>query len=279
MMNILTLILIIMKTKEDVLNILQKFGINAVVLEPIQKGTWVFKTETPPLPEQNIDTRTEIGYKLEYMAVWYKNWLTVFTEIPQDCLSKFRDVLDNVCPEEKINFKLPLMVRAQNDLSTKQILIRVRFDRPAQKRTLNKICWFMQLKFGIFCQNVSINEFIIDYDVSVNSAEVRELWNKEKNKKQYADECGKLSRSLDIPFANVLAMGTDEQLLEKHKVSMRRAAGLIAAQDKSEKKLLYFQIFKGDKESREKAIKSLGIETGNADIMRLDFSMLEEAFK
>ena len=104
MMNILTLILIIMKTKEDVLNILQKFGINAVVLEPIQKGTWVFKTETPPLPEQNIDTRTEIGYKLEYMAVWYKNWLTVYTEIPQDCLSKFRDVLDNVCPEEKINF-------------------------------------------------------------------------------------------------------------------------------------------------------------------------------
>ena len=267
-----------MKTKEDVLEMLQDYGIKAVICNSIQKGTWLFRAETAPSPTQNIDTRTEIQYKLERTAVWYKNWLTIYTEIPQDCLSQFRYVLDNISADEKINF-IPLWVRTREDLSEKQILIRVKFDRPAQRKIVNKICWLMQIKFGVFCQNVSNNEFIIDYDAPINSTEVRELWNKEKNKKQYADECGKLSRSLDIPFVNVLAMGTDEKLLEKYKVSMRRAAGLIAAQETSEKKLLYFQIFRGNKEAKEKAIKSLGIEIGKADIMRLDFSILEDAFK
>ena len=59
---------------------------------------------------------------------------------------------------------------------------------------------------------------------------------------------------------------------------MRRAAGLIAAQEKSEKTLLYFQIFRGNKENKEKAIKSLGIEIGDADIMKIDFFELESAF-
>ncbi len=267
-----------MKTKKDILDMLQAKGLTAVSMEPLQQGTWVFRTENPPLPDQNIDTRTEIGDKLELLAVWYKNWLTAYTEIPQDCLSKFRDVLDNVCPDEKINFKLPIMVRTQENLSAKQILVRVRFDRPAQKRILNKICWLLQMKHNIYCSNISKNEFIIDYDVPVNKAKIRKLWEQEKKKRQYARICGRLSKKYEIPFCNVITLGTDETLLEKHKVSMRRAAGLIAAQEKSEKTLLYFQIFRGNKENKEKAIKSLGIEIGDADIMKIDFFELESAF-
>lgn len=74
-------------------------------------------------------------------------------------------------------------------------------------------------------------------------------------------------------------MGLDENLLLRHQKSLLRASGLIAAQEKSEKKLLFYQIFKGNKETKEKAIKSLGIEIGNADIMRIDFSILKKAFK
>ena len=161
-----------MKTKKDILDMLQAKGLTAVSMEPLQQGTWVFRTENPPLPDQNIDTRTEIGDKLELLAVWYKNWLTVYTEIPQDCLSKFRDVLDNVCPDEKINFKLPIMVRTQENLSAKQILVRVRFDRPAQKRILNKICWLLQMKNNIFCRKIYKNYLIFVYDVRVKNEKI-----------------------------------------------------------------------------------------------------------
>lgn len=277
-MNILTLKFTIMKTKEDVLEMLQNYGLKAVVFNSIQEGTWVFRAEMVPSPTQNIDTRTEIQYKLERTAVWYKNWLTVYTEIPQDCLSQFRHIVDNVCDDEKINF-IPFWVCAREDLSAKQILVRARFGRPAKKRILNKICWLMQLKFGIFCQNVSNNEFIIDYDAPVDTAEVQKLWEQEEKKRQYARICSKLSRKFEIPYGNVIALGTDEALLKKYKRSMRRAAGLIAAQEESEKTLLYFQIFRGNKETKEKAIKSLGIEIGEADIMKIDFFELEDAFQ
>ena len=282
-MNILTLIHIIMETKEDVLGILQKFGINAVIFDPIQKGTCLFRTDAIPSPEQDIDTRIEIQYKLGLLAVWYKNWLTVYTEIPQECLSHFRNVLDEVCAEEKINFIIPFKVRAHKDLSEKQILVKVNFDRLVQKRIFNKICLLFQKEYKFFCTNDAYNEFLIDYDHPVDEAEVMHKLTKLQQEalehKHYADKCGILSRKLDIPFINVLLMGLDENLLLRHQKSLQRASGLIAAQDKSEKKLLFYQIFKGNKEAKEKAIKSLGIEIGNADVMRIDFSSLKDAFK
>lgn len=268
-----------MKTKEDVLGLLQNYGINAVICNSLQKGTWVFIVKTQLSPKQYIDILTEIGYRLECTAVWYRNWLTIYTEIPQNCLSNFREVLDFISNDEKINFQLPLMVRAQKDLSDKQLFVKVNFTQPASKRILNKICWLMQLKFNVFCQNISNNEFIIDYDASINIVEIRRLWDEEKKKRHYARVCGRLSRLWGIPFVNIMAMGTDEVLLGKHLLSMERAAGLIAAQEKSEKTLLYFQLFKGNKENKEKAIKSLGIEIGDADVMKIDFSMLEDAFR
>lgn len=278
-MNILTLTNIIMKTKEDILDMLHDCGLDAIILDSIQEGTWVFRTEKAPLQSQIFDTRTKISYKRECLAVWYKNWLTVYHEIPRDCLSKFKDILDNICAEEKINFRLPLMARAQEYLSAKQILIKVNFDRPAQKRILNKICWLLQLQHNIFCQNISNNEFVIDYEAPVDTVEIQTLWDEEKKKRQHAKVCSKLSKLMEIPFTNVMAIGPDEDLLEKYQKTMQRAAGLIAAQEKSEKKLIHYQLFKGDKSSKERVIKSLGIEIGNADVTRLDFSILEEAFK
>ena len=76
-----------------------------------------------------------------------------------------------------------------------------------------------------------------------------------------------------------MLLGPDEDLLERHLLTLQRATGLIAAQEKSEKRLLYYQIFKGNKETKEKALKSLGIEFGKANVMRLDLSILEDAFK
>lgn len=277
-MNILTLILIIMKTKEELLAVLQNLGLSFCISNPIQEGTWVFKFDKALDFMQKDSINTEIDYHFGYMVSWHKNWLTVYPEIQSQVLRNFRDTVDNVGEAHQAYFKT-FTFREQKNLSPKQFIIRINFDAPATKKILKEICWKFQERNNTFCKVLTNNEFLIDCAAQVDIEALKKEQQEALKKKHYADECGKLSRRLDIPFINVLAMGTDEKLLERHLVTMNRAAGLIAAQDKSEKKLLFYQIFKGDKLSKEKAIKSLGIEIGNADVMRIDFSSLKNAFK
>lgn len=268
-----------MKTKEEILKVLQNLGLSFSISTPIQQGTWVFKMEKIPTPPQKIDILCEIDYHFSCMVAWHKNCLTVYPEIKSRTLNNFQNVADKICKNHRFFVKTPLIIREQENLSSKQFIVKVNFNQPCPKKILNEICWQFQIETDTFCKLLPNNEFLIDCAAPVDYEAVNQAKQAAIEKKHYADECGKLSRRLDIPFVNVLAMGTDEKLLEKHKVSMRRAAGLIAAQETSEKKLLYFQIFRGNKEAKEKAIKSLGIEIGKADIMRLDFSILEDAFK
>ena len=277
-MNILTLILIIMKTKEELLAVLQNLGLSFCISNPIQEGTWVFKFDKALSFMQKDSINTEIDYHFGYMVSWHKNWLTVYPEIQSQVLRNFRDTVDNVGEAHQAYIKT-FTFREQKNLSPKQFIIRINFDAPATKKILKEICWKFQERNNTFCKVLTNNEFLIDCAAQVDIEALKKEQQEALKKKHYADECGKLSRRLDIPFINVLAMGTDEKLLERHLVTMNRAAGLIAAQDKSEKKLLFYQIFKGDKLSKEKAIKSLGIEIGNADVMRIDFSSLKNAFK
>ena len=278
-MNILTLTLIIMKTKEELLAVLQNLGLSFCISNSIQPGTWVFKIEKNLNFMQKDSINTEIEYHFGYMISWHKNWLTVYPEISSRVLNNFRNIIDEVGKAHRFYFKPPFIFREQENLSPKQFMVKVNFDTPATKRILKEICWKFQEDTNIFCKVLSNNEFLIDCATPVDVDALKRERQEALKKKHYADECGKLSRKLDIPFANVLAMGTDEKLLERHLVTMNRAAGLIAAQETSEKKLLFYQIFKGNKSTKEKAIKSLGIEIGNADVMRIDFSSLKDAFK
>lgn len=278
-MNILTLTLIIMETKEQLLAILQNLGFSFCISNPIQQGTWVFKMEKIPSPPQKIDIQSEIDYHFNCMVAWHKNWLTVYPEIKSQTLNNFQNVADKICKNQRFFVKTPLIIREQENLSGKQFIVKVNFNISCPKKILKEICWQFQIETDTFCKLLPNNEFLIDCDTPVDYEAINQARQAAIEKKLYADECGKLSRRLDIPFANVLALGTDEKLLERHALTMTRAAGLIAAQDKIEKKLLYFQLFKGNKENKEQAIKSLGIEIGNADVMKIDFSVLEEAFK
>ncbi len=268
-----------MKTKEELLAVLQNLGLSFCISNSIQPGTWVFKIEKNLNFMQKDSINTEIEYHFGYMISWHKKWLTVYPEISSCVLNNFRNIIDEVGKAHRFYFKPPFIFREQENLSPKQFMVKVNFDTPATKKILKEICWKFQEDTNIFCKVLSNNEFLIDCAAQVDVDALKRERQEALKKKHYADECGKLSRKLDIPFANVLAMGTDEKLLERHLVTMNRAAGLIAAQETSEKKLLYFQIFRGNKEAKEKAIKSLGIEIGKADIMRLDFSILENAFK
>lgn len=278
-MNILTLILIIMKTKEELLAVLQNLGLSFCISNSIQPETWVFKIEKNLNFMQKDTINTEIEYHFGYMISWHKNWLTVYPEISSRVLNNFRNIIDEVGKAHRVYFKPPFIFREQEGLTPKQFIVKVNFNTPVTKKILKEICWKFQEDTNIFCKVLPTNEFLIDCAAPVDIEALKKERQEALKKKNYADECGKLSRKLDIPFANVLAMGTDEKLLERHLVTMNRAAGLIAAQDKSEKKLLFYQIFKGNREAKTKAIKSLGIEIGNADIMRIDFSSLKDAFK
>lgn len=268
-----------MKTKEELLAVLQKLGLSFCISNSIQPGTWVFKIEKNLNFMQKDTINTEIDYHFGYLVSWRKNWLTVYPEISSRVLNNFRNIIDEVGKAHRVYFKPPFIFREQEGLTPKQFIVKVNFNTPATKKILKEICWKFQEETNIFCQLLSNNEFLIDCAATVDIEALKKEKQEALKKKHYADECGKLSRRLNIPFANVLAMGTDEKLLERHLVTMNRAAGLIAAQDKSEKKLLFYQIFKGNKEAKAKAIKSLGIEIGNADIMRIDFSSLKDAFK
>lgn len=278
-MNALTLTLIIMKTKEELLAVLQNLGLSFCISDSIQSGTWVFKIEKNLNFMQKNSINTEIEYHFGYMVSWHKNWLTVYPEISNRVLNNFRNIIDDVGKAHRFYFKPPFIFREQENLSAKQFIVKLNFNTPVTKKTLQEICWRFQKESGTFCKILANNEFLIDCDAPVDYESIEKERQDALKKKHYADECGKLSRKLSIPFTNVLAMGTDEKLLERHLLTMNRAANLIAAQDKSEKKLLFYQIFKGNKETKERAIKSLGIEIGNADVMRIDFSSLKDAFK
>ena len=278
-MNVLTLTIIIMKPKEELLAVLQNLGLNFYISNSIQQGTWVFKIEKNLDFMQKSSINTEIDYHFGYMVSWHKNWLTVYPEISSRILNNFRNIIDDVGKSHRVYFKPPFVLREQESLLPKQFIVKVNFNTPVTKKILKEICWKFQKESDTFCKVLANNEFFIDCDAPVDHEAIEKERQDSLKKKHYADECGKLSRKLEIPFTNVLAMGTDEKLLERHLVTMNRAAGLIAAQDKSEKRILYYQIFKGNKETKEKAIKSLGIEIGTADIMRIDFSSLKEAFK
>lgn len=278
-MNVLTLTLIIMKTKEELLAVLQNLGLNFCISNPIQEGTWVFKIDKNLDFMQKSSINTEIDYHFGCMVSWHKNWLTVYPEISSRILNNFRNIIDIVGKAHRVYFKPPFIFLEQENLSAKQFIVKVNFNTPVTKKILREICWKFQKDSNTFCKVLSNNEFLIDCDASVDYETIEKERKEALKKKHYADECGKLSRKLGIPFTNVLAIGTDEKLLERHLLTMNRAANLIAAQEKSEKKLLFYQIFKGNKEAKEKALKSLGIEIGNADIMRIDFSILKDAFK
>lgn len=268
-----------MKTKEDVLSVLQNLGFDFCICNPIQEGTWVFQIEKKLDFMQKTSIKCEIDYHFGYMISWHKNLLTVYPEISSQILNKFKNIADDVCKVHRIYIKPPLFVREQKNLSSKQFIIRVNFNIPASKKILKEIAWKFQKEIDTFCKILSNNEFLIDCSLSVDH-EALEIERQEVlKKKHYTDECGKLSRKLNIPFINVLLLGPDEDLLERHLLTLQRATGLIAAQEKSEKRLLYYQIFKGNKETKEKALKSLGIEFGKANVMRLDLSILEDAFK
>ena len=268
-----------MKKQEEILAKLQDSGLSFCISNPLQEGTFTFKAESIPTKEQKYDIAAIIDEECGCIYSWDKNWLTLYPEIGSNVFSQFQMILDKICNNKGIAYKRPPFIHEQEGLSAQQFLIKIAFRQPQKRKTFNKICWAFQLETGIYCELVEGNEILIDCQAPVDKGAIIAFFREEKQKKRYADECGRLARALNLPFINVLAIGTDEDLLERHQLTLERAAGLIAAQDKIEKKLLYFQLFKGDKENKEKAVKSLGIEIGDADVMRLDFSMLLEAFK
>ena len=266
----------IIMTREDFLERLHRLGFKLETCEAVQEGTWVFKSDKVFSSAEMHDF--EINYHFAYFHCWYQNWLTVYPEIESNVLDWFIYSLKQVCTQKGISYQQSLNFLPQRDLSPTQILIRVAFNERIPRHIREKICRHFQKKNAILCKSVSENEFLIDCSVHISPEEIERQKQEALERKNFADECGRLSRLLNISFCNVMAIGTDENLLKRHRQSMDRASGLIAAQDQEEKLQLYFQIFNGNKETKEKAIKSLGIEIGNTDIMKIDFFELKDAF-
>ena len=166
-MNILTLILIIMKTKEELLAVLQNLGLSFCISNPIQEGTWVFKFDKALSFMQKDSINTEIDYHFGYMVSWHKNWLTVYPEIQSQVLRNFRDTVDNVGEAHQAYFKT-FTFREQKNLSPKQFIIRINFDAPATKKILKEICWKFQERNNTFCKVLTNNEFLIDCAAQVD---------------------------------------------------------------------------------------------------------------
>lgn len=245
----------------------------------MQKGTLVFKAAETLSPAVKHDIATSINDHYGCAFTWNKKRLVIFPEIKMRTLSDFRNILDEACRLENLKYHQGPDILEKNNLSDRQLLLRVSFSKPASKSSRNRICWKFQQKNGILCKCIANNEFLIDCNCRINAEDLDNQRENERQKKLHADKCGKLARLYGLPFINVLCLGADESLLKRHLLSLERASGLIAAQEKKEKRILYRQLFKAGRETRRKTLQSLGIVIEKADITKMDFSMLKDAFK
>ena len=274
-----------MKTAEDYLKLVQQaadnFGykLKFLITRIIQPGTFAFECKTATTWEEKDSIRTHFRYMTNLFGEWLGNRFVIYPEINIRHVNILNEIILNKRNKNFVGF----LAREEKNLRKSQIIFGFRFSNPVSQFVLESVAQKFQLETGLFAKWVSGSKLFIDSAVTVDRDKIlkqqTERQQEAKQKKLYAKECGKLSDVYEVPFINVLCIGPDEEKIKKHAVSLQRAAGLIAAQEREEKTELYYGIFVCQKkETKEKALKSLGIYFDKADVRRMDFSILEKSF-
>ena len=142
-------------------------------------------------------------------------------------------------------------------------------------------------KNSVWKKNMPMSECILTsdsplkkvFDAVRSEIEVREKVVKENEafaKKEYARVCGALGSRLGISYVNVLRIGIKEEELIAFKNSYEEALEKIRKCSMAELRQLQIAIFKGTRMRRRKALMELGIKFFSADVMLMDWSLLED---
>lgn len=259
------------------IHLIWEFSLN----EKIQAGTIILKSKDLTIHQQDELCR-EIRKGLNFWAEWHGDHLTLYPELSSDIMDILENIITSVKKAERIRDKIWITAQEQESLAHNQIAINIFFPKIISSANYRYMIEEFQIKTGIGAQWLSDEIFLIDFSLKVNPKELiaqREKAQKEtERKKFYAQECGKLSRLYNVPFANVLLLGPNPEVIQKHASQLRRADGLIAAQDASEKRILYKQLFSKNRSETRKALQSLGISIGDIDPLRIELSTLKKAF-
>ncbi len=139
----------------------------------------------------------------------------------------------------------------------------------------------MPLKDCIFINPSPLKEI---YDAVLTEIELRDRQSKEKedfSRQEYARLCGKLSVELGISFVNVMRIGTDRENLIAFKKSYEEAMKKLRFMSLPKLRELQLNLIRVGKnrfgrDKRKRALKDLGVEFFDADVVMMDFKELEE---
>lgn len=92
----------------------------------------------------------------------------------------------------------------------------------------------------------------------------------------YARQCGDLCVKLGLEFVNVMRIGPYPEKLTQFKNAYAYALKKVKKMSSRQQREIYNLFFKGNRETREKALTILNIPCFGADVKRLDFKELQE---
>lgn len=275
-----------MKTVEDYLAAVQRISKKLhrfsefSIMKEIQPKTIALKCNLTI--HQQDEFCHEIRKDLNIWAESRGDHLTLYPELRTDIMDILINIITSIKNSERIRDKIWITAKEQENLADKKIVINIFFPKIISSANHRYLIEEFQIKTGIGAQWLSDENLLIDFSQKVNPKELiakREKTQKEaERKKIYAQECGKLSRLYNVPFANVLLLGPNPEIIQMHASQLRRASGLIAAQDAPEKRILYKQLFSKNRSETRKALQDLGISIGDIDPLRIELSMLKKAF-
>lgn len=104
---------------------------------------------------------------------------------------------------------------------------------------------------------------------------------KDDKRKEYARECGKLSRKYKIDFEDVIRLGTDKNVLKRYKEQLNGAVEKINKLSKKEVTYYSHELFDCGRDRRQAALIALGVTVPSesyVDVNHMSFSQLGKAF-
>lgn len=139
----------------------------------------------------------------------------------------------------------------------------------------------MPLKDCIFINPSPLKDV---YDAVVTEIEMRDRQSKEReelSRQEYARICGRLSLELGVSFVNVMRIGVDREKLIIFKNSYEEAMKKIRFMSLPKLRELQLNLIRVGKnrfgrDKRKRALKDLGVEFFDADVVMMDFKELEE---
>ena len=139
----------------------------------------------------------------------------------------------------------------------------------------------MPLKDCIFINPSPLKDV---YDAVVTEIEMRDRQSKEReelSRQEYARICGRLSLELGVSFVNVMRIGVDREKLITFKNSYEEAMKKIRFMSLPKLRELQLNLIRVGKnrfgrDKRKRALKDLGVEFFDADVVMMDFKELEE---